>query len=88
MPDSVTVIGAHAFDGCDQLVEIKIPDSVTWIGSCAFQNCDNLSRVTLPDGISYLGSGSFDENVIVTYKGTNYVFDSEFKDLYAAISGE
>ena len=46
IPNSVTNIGDHAFDGAG-LASITIPNSVTSIGQSAFDRCYNLSSVTI-----------------------------------------
>ena len=38
IPNSVTIIGKNAFDGCIKLKSVTIPSSVTTIGSYAFYN--------------------------------------------------
>ena len=45
IPQSVTFIGNHAFDGCSNLTSVTIPDSVTTIGSHAFSVCNKLQDV-------------------------------------------
>ncbi len=39
IPDTVTYIGADAFEDCASLAKIEIPTSVTYIGKDAFKNC-------------------------------------------------
>ena len=43
IPDGVTAIGAHAFDGCAGIESMTIPDSVTRIGEGAFDSCPALT---------------------------------------------
>lgn len=45
IPDTVTSIGAYAFDTCIGLDEIRIPDSVTYIDDKAFENCKDLTII-------------------------------------------
>lgn len=45
IPDSVTTIGAYAFDNCSRLTNVTIYDSVTTIGEFAFYTCDRLKKV-------------------------------------------
>ena len=47
--DSVTSIGAYAFDGCVGLSDVTIPDSVINIGYAAFRGCTGLTEVKIPD---------------------------------------
>ena len=44
IPNNVTKIGSHAFDGCS-LTSITIPDSVTAIGDYAFEGCNSLTSI-------------------------------------------
>jgi hypothetical protein len=47
IPNSVTSIGAHAFDLCDNLTSVPISDSVTNIGEGAFAGCFNLTNIVV-----------------------------------------
>jgi len=59
IPNSVTTIGARAFDGCIHLTSVTIPDSVTTIGDGAFEGCTRLTSVTIPDSVTTIGDGAF-----------------------------
>ena len=54
IPRGVTVIGAEAFLGCDNLTSVYIPEGVTAIGQNAFRDCTNLTAVDLPDTVTEL----------------------------------
>ena len=41
IPDTVTYIGANAFNGCGKLTSVKIPATVESIGKGAFSGCPN-----------------------------------------------
>ena len=59
IPDGVTVIGDHAFNGCGFTQALRIPDSVRIIGDYAFSNCTGLSSVKLPDRLHKIGEYAF-----------------------------
>jgi len=51
LPDSLKVIGVHAFQGCTGMNnDIFIPDSVTTIATGAFQDCSGISGVYFNTG--------------------------------------
>ena len=47
IPNSVTSIGDHAFQGCKGLTSVIIPNSVTSIGYSAFCDCNSLSAIMI-----------------------------------------
>lgn len=59
LPDGLKFIGAHAFEGCEQLNQIEIPDSVKTIKEGAFQDCSCLEKVRLPDGLVEIEDSTF-----------------------------
>ncbi len=81
IPNTVTNIGARAFQGCTSLTAFVVPDSVVKIGESVFQGCSSLWNVTLsrslteiPDyafyGCSMLETMVVPENV--TYLGNRF----------------
>ena len=79
IPNSVTSIGAYAFNGCYDLTSITIPNSVTSIGERAFESCYGLTSVTIPNSVTSIGdyafAGSYDLTSIVVENG-NAKYDS------------
>ena len=48
LPDSMTIIGKHAFNGCNQLSgNVTFPANVTTIGDYAFSDCDQIDSITI-----------------------------------------
>ena len=79
IPDSVTIIGAQAFEGRNNLQEITLPESVTRIEWSAFKNCTNLARVSIPQSLlgieseAFSGCGSLKD---IYYSGTKNEWNS------------
>lgn len=48
IPESITAIGAGAFEHCREIENLIIPDSVKSIGELAFYGCNSLKSITLP----------------------------------------
>lgn len=59
IPESITVIGFGAFEGCQNLKSINIPEGVTKIGDFTFADCYALINVELPSGITSIETGAF-----------------------------
>lgn len=59
IPEGVTKIGCHAFDGCEKLTEINIPNSVEQISWCAFESCKRLTSITIPESVTEIELGTF-----------------------------
>ncbi len=70
IPYGITTIGAHAFQGCDNLTDVSIPNTVTVIGQDAFNGCKNLKDVKLPNSLITIEQSGFNNtstfrNIIV-----------------------
>ena len=50
IPNSVTSIGDHAFNGCLSLTSVTIPNSVTSIGDWVFTDCSSLTAINVNTG--------------------------------------
>lgn len=59
IPNTVTVIGEHAFSMCTDLSDITIPDSVKTIEISAFLACSSLKQVKLPSSVESIGQTCF-----------------------------
>ena len=62
IPGSIRIIGASAFDQCENITEILIPDetALTAVGRRAFYQCDNLRAINLENAnISTIGADAF-----------------------------
>ena len=59
LPETVTALGDHAFDGFTELTSFTIPKHITSIGKYAFANCTGLTSFTIPTWISTINAGTF-----------------------------
>lgn len=59
IPNSVTTIGAGAFQDCESLLSVNIPNSVTSIGDGAFLRCESLISIDIPNSVTSIGDGAF-----------------------------
>ncbi len=59
LPDSITRIGANAFEWCQNLVSIKLPDSLTTLGDEVFTSCSSLESITLPASLVRFEEGRY-----------------------------
>ncbi len=61
IPNNVTSISKHAFEGCSGLNSVIIPNSVTSIGGMAFSGCSGLESVTIPNSVTSIGYNAFEK---------------------------
>ena len=55
LPDTLTVLGAFAFDGCVNLTELNLPEGIPAIPKGALNNCESLTGLTIPDSVKTIG---------------------------------
>ena len=65
LPDTITQIGARAFEQCHRIPRMQLPapdgnvPGLRQIGPRAFMDCINLQSINLPDSIIDIGRGAF-----------------------------
>ncbi len=59
IPDSVTNIGASAFNYCTNITSVVLPEGLTTLNNDLFNNCNSLTSVTLPNSLLSIGSDVF-----------------------------
>ena len=59
IPEGVTTIRNHVFEGCSGLTSVSIPNSVTEIGYYAFSGCSGLTEVKLDNSVTTIRSSAF-----------------------------
>lgn len=59
LPESLINIKAGAFEGEENLTEIKLQKGLKYIGEEVFSWCPNLRSVEMPDSVRYIGGSAF-----------------------------
>ena len=59
LPNTITEIGASAFNNNKSLTEISLPNTITKIGASAFNNNTSLTEISLPNTITEIGENAF-----------------------------
>ena len=65
LPDTITEIGAYAFNECISMTNIHLPQSVVKIGEYAFARCCTLKQVVIPEKVTVLERGVFAECILL-----------------------
>lgn len=60
VPEDVTEIGAHVFEGYEKLRSVVLHNGIDAIHKSAFFNCCNLTDIELSENIYYIGPFAFD----------------------------
>ena len=61
-----TYLGAHMFDGCEKLREVKLNNYHSYVGDYAFANCKSLAKITFPPKMYMLSEHMFDGCINLT----------------------
>ena len=59
IPNSVSIIGSHAFSDCSALKSISIPNSVNSLGGNLCNGCSNLKSVAIGKSVTDMGKFNF-----------------------------
>ena len=82
IPDSVTEIYPHAFEGCTELEEITIPDRIKELKGYTFKHCHRLKTVRFPKYLKTIGDSCFREchslEEVILPSGTKTVIAGAF----------
>ena len=68
LPEAITEIPDHTFDGCKQLSSVIIQGPVTYIGYYAFESCESLTSIDLPDEVTEMKSSAFYNSGLTEFK--------------------
>ena len=61
-----TYLGAHMFDRCEKLREVKLNNYHSYVGDYAFANCKSLAKITFPPKMYMLSEHMFDGCINLT----------------------
>ena len=77
VPNTVTELDQHAFDGCTNLTSIILPDGLLGVGIYAFKDCTQLPSISIPSSVNDLHVTVFEgctnlSNIIVDDSNESY----------------
>ena len=82
IPDSVTDIGASAFDKCTALSDMTLPKNLKTLGWLAFAGCSSLKTLTIPASLTEGGGSAFSKctglKEVYFEKGSKAVESTQF----------
>ncbi len=86
IPDSVTEIGARAFNQAMALESIVIPEGITTISFFAFEACTHVTSISLPSTLTTIEDGAFGLNIklteLVLPESVTTLGESAFEECY------
>lgn len=62
VPDTVQMIGDHAFYNAKNLTEVVLPQGLLVVDDYAFTGCSQLAGVSFPEGLLRIGAGAFGDS--------------------------
>lgn len=66
IPQSITEIKEHTFDGFENVTTFNLHSGITKICNAAFRNCSKLKEINIPLGITEICSGAFSSCTALT----------------------
>lgn len=82
LPNTIIRIGNGAFEGCENLVSVKLSKKLKELGSGAFSGCSSLTSVEIPSGVTSLYTQTFSDcrslKKVVLSKKTKHLGDYVF----------
>ncbi|MBR6329883.1 MAG: leucine-rich repeat domain-containing protein, partial [Lachnospiraceae bacterium] len=93
LPDSVTSMGSHLFDGCNKLNSVRLPQGYAEaIPAGLFRECVSLKNVTIPAGVTGINESAFQGSGITSInipKNVLYIETAAFETCYnlTAVTG-
>ncbi len=83
LPETLTAIGAEAFDGCSSMAFPGIPGKLESLGDGAFRNCILPETLTLPETLRYLGT-----DALAGSGASEIIFLGHVPEMTGAVFGE
>ena len=86
IPDSVTNIGANAFENCcsAESITITTDSQLTSIGNSAFRGCSSLAAALVPAGVTWLGANTFENcsslSAVLVYASLTNIGNAAFRN--------